>query len=169
MQVQQDAEDAGHAGAGGPQAHDAGVQRAAGTARQTAEERLEVTQVDAEDGRLGDAHAGGHGGGQRHRLDLLILALEGDGQRRTALRHIGGACQRQPVGVAELGQLAEVDDGVHVVDTGHNGDGIQTAHDEGTDAERQLDQGLNAVDDAVLQRAQLYAAAFQSGTSATRQ
>ena len=34
--------------------------------------------------------------------------------------------------------LAKVDQGVHMVDTGHNGDGVQTAHDEGTDAERQL-------------------------------
>ena len=44
-----------------------------------------------------------------------------------------------------------------MVDTGHNGDGVQTAHDEGTDAERQLDQGLNAVDDAVLQRGEDWA------------
>ena len=37
-----------------------------------------------------------------------------------------------------------------MVNAGHDGDGIQTAHDEGTDAEGQLDEGLHAVDDAVL-------------------
>ena len=148
--MQQDTEDAGHAGAGGTQAHNAGVERTAGTARQTAQEGLKVAQVDAEDGRLSDAHEGRHGGGQCHGFDLLILALEGDGQGCTALGHVGGAGQRQPVCVAELGQLAEVNDRVHMVNAGHDGDGIQTAHDEGTDAEGQLDEGLHAVDDAVL-------------------
>ena len=45
MQVQQDAEDAGDAGAGGTQPRDAGVPCAAGTADQTAEEGPEAAQV----------------------------------------------------------------------------------------------------------------------------
>ena len=157
MQMQQDAEDAGHAGAGGTQAGHAGIQSAAGTADQTADKGLKVAQVDTEDGGLGNAHAGRKGGGQGHRLNFGVLALEGNGKSGTALGNVGGTGQGQPVGEAKLGQLAKVDQGVHMVDTGHNGDGVQTAHDEGTDAERQLDQGLNAVDDAVLQRGEDWA------------
>ena len=88
--------------------------------------------------------------GQGHRLDLAVLALEGHSQSGTALAHVGGAGQRQPEGQAVLGQLAQVDDGVHVVDAGHNGDGVQAAHHKGTDAEGQGDQSLDTADDAVL-------------------
>ena len=151
MQVQQNAEDAGDAGAGGAQPHDAGVQRTAGTAGQTAEEGLEVAQVHAEDGRLGDAHAGRQSRGQSHGLDLGVLALEGNGQSGTALRHVGGAGQRQPVGVAVTGQLTQIDQGVHVVDTGDHSDRIQAAHDEGADAVGHGDQCLYAGDDAIFQ------------------
>ena len=149
--MQQDAEDTGDAGAGGTQTHDAGVPCAAGTAQQAAEEGLEVAQVHAEDGRLGDAHAGGQGRGQGHGLDLGVLALEGHGQSGTALCHVGGAGQRQPVGIAVAGQLAQVDQGVHVVDAGHDGDRVQAAHDEGADAVGQGDEGLHAGDDVVFQ------------------
>ena len=138
MQMQQDAEDAGHAGAGGTKAGHTGIQSATGTADQTADKGLKVAQVDAEDGGLGNAHAGRKGGGQGHRLNFGVLALEGNGKSGTALGNVGGTGQGQPVGEAKLGQLAKVDQGVHMVDTGHNGDGVQTAHDEGTDAERQL-------------------------------
>ena len=151
VQVQQDAEDAGDAGAGGTQPHDAGIQRAAGAAGQTAEEGLEVAQIHAEDGRFGDAHAGGQGGRQSHGLDLGVAGLEGNGQSGAALRHVGGAGQRQPVGVAVAGQLTQIDQGVHVVDTGHDGDRVQAAHEEGADAVGQGDEGLHAGDDAVFQ------------------
>ena len=73
-----------------------------------------------------------------HKVSVSLHSFEGNGKSGTALGNVGGTGQGQPVGEAKLGQLAKVDQGVHMVDTGHNGDGVQTAHDEGTDAERQL-------------------------------
>ena len=110
--MQQDAEDAGYAGAGGTKAGHTGIQSATGTADQTADKGLKVAQVDAEDGGLGNAHAGRKGGGQGHRLNFGVLALEGNGKSGTALGNVGGTGQGQPVGEAKLGQLAKVDQGV---------------------------------------------------------
>ena len=88
--------------------------------------------------------------GRATALVLPFLRLEGDGQGGGALCHVGGRSQGQPVGHTVHGQLAHVDDGVHMMDTGDNGGGIQTAHDQAADAERQGEQGLDAADDAVF-------------------
>ena len=44
------------------------------------------------------------------------------------------------VGDAVHGQLAHINDGVHMMDTGHHGGGVEAAHDEAADAEGQGEQ-----------------------------
>ena len=109
-----------------------------------------MAQVDTEDGGLGDAHEAGEGRGKGNGFGLAVLGLEGYRQGGRALSHIGGGGQGEPVGHAVHGQLAHVDDGVHVVDAGHHGCGVQTAHDETAQAQGKSEQGLNTADDAVL-------------------
>lgn len=80
----------------------------------------------------------------------MIAGFERHCERRAALRNVRRRGERQPIGQAELTELAEVDDGVHVVDTGHHRGRVQSAHDERTKAERDGDQPLDAVDDVGL-------------------
>lgn len=63
---------------------------------------------------------------------------------------VGSAGDGQPVGHAVLGELAQVDGGVHLVDTGNDRGSIEQADDKGTDAEGQGQQGLDQTEDGVL-------------------
>lgn len=69
---------------------------------------------------------------------------------RATLSDVGGASDGQPVGHAVLGELAQVDGGVHLVDTGNDRGGIEQADDKGTDAEGQGQKGLDQTEDGVL-------------------
>ena len=150
VQVQQDAEDAGHARAGRAQADDRGIQRAACAANRAGDKRAEEPQVDAEDGRFGDTHERGKRSGQRHGFELFVPGLECDCERRAALRDIRRRGQRQPVGQAVGTDLAEVNDRVHMVDARDDRRRIQAAHDERTNTERDGDQPLHAVDHEIF-------------------
>ena len=124
--------------------------RAPTAAPAAADEGLDEAEVHAEDGGLGDAHEGGEGGGGCEALDLSALGLEGDGEAGTALADVGGASDGQPVGDAVLGELAQVDGGVHLVQAGYDGGGVQATDDGGPDAQGQGEQELDAAQDGVL-------------------
>ena len=150
IETEQQAEQTGHASAAGPQACQGGVHSACRPANGTANKGLEVAQIDAEDGGLSDAHEAGEGRGQSYGLGLAVFSLEGHRQGGCSLGHIGGGGQGEPVGYAVHGQLAHVDDRVHMVDASHHGGGVQAAHHETAQTQGQSEQGLNTADDAVF-------------------
>ena len=150
--MQQNTKNTGHARAGRTKADNRGIQRTARTADRRGNKRTDKAQVDTEDGRLGNTHERGKRCGQRHRLELLVLGFERNCESRTALCDISRRCQRQPIGQAVGTELSKVDDGVHVMDAGNNGGCVQPAHDERTNAKRNGNQPLHAVDDKVLDR-----------------
>lgn len=149
-QAQQDTEDTGNAGAGRSKRGERADQGTATAADAAGDEGLKETQVHAEDGRLGNAHKGGQSRRKRQALDLGIAGLKGNGKRGTTLGDIGSAGDGQPVGHAVLGELAQVDGGVHLVDTGNDRGSIEQADDKGTDAEGQGEQSLDQAEDGVL-------------------
>lgn len=101
------------------------------------DEGLKEAQVHTEDGRLGNAHEGGQCRRKGQALDLGVASLKGDGERGSTLGDAGSAGDGQPVAHAILGELAQVDGGAHLVDTGNDRGSIEQADDEGTDAEGQ--------------------------------
>ena len=114
------------------------------------DEGLKEAQVHTKDGRLGNAHEGGQSRRKRQAFDLGIAGLKGNGERGATLGDVGCAGDGQPVSHAVLGELAQVDGGVHLVDTGDDRGGIEQADDKGTDAEGQGQQGLDQTEDGVL-------------------
>ncbi len=63
---------------------------------------------------------------------------------------VGGTGNGQPIGHAVLGKLAQVDGGVHLVNTGDDRGGIEQADDKGTDAKGQGEQSLDQTEDGIL-------------------
>lgn len=119
-QAQQDTEDTGNTRAGGSQRGERADQGTATAADATGDEGLKEAQVHTKDGRLGNAHEGGQSRRKRQALDLGIAGLKGNGERGATLGDIGSASDGQPVSHAVLGELAQVDGGVHLVDTGND-------------------------------------------------
>ncbi len=68
--------------------------------------------------------------GKRQALNLGIAGLKGNGKRCATLGDVCSAGDGQPVGHAVLGELAQVDGGVHLVDTGNDRGGIEQADDK---------------------------------------
>lgn len=149
-QAQQDTEDTGNARAGSSKRGERADQGTATAADAAGDEGLKETQIHAEDGRLGNAHEGGQSRRKRQALNLGIASLKGNGERSATLGDVGGTGDGQPIGHAILGELAQVDGGVHLVDTGNDRGGIEQADDKGTDAEGQGQQGLDQTEDGVL-------------------
>lgn len=149
-QAQQDTEDTGNARAGGGQRSERADQGTATAADAASDEGLKETQVHTKDGRLGNAHEGGQGRRKRQALDLGIAGLKGNSERGATLGDVGSAGDGQPVSHAVLGELSQVDGGVHLVDTRNDRGGIEQADDKGTDAEGQGQQGLDQTEDGVL-------------------
>ena len=149
-QAQQDTEDTGNARAGGSQRGERADQGAATAADAAGDEGLKEAQVHTKDGRLGNTHEGGQSRRKRQALDLGIAGLKGNGERGATLSDVGSAGDGQPVGHAILGELTQVDGGVHLVDTGNDRGGIEQADDKGTDAEGQGQQGLDQTEDGVF-------------------
>lgn len=125
-QAQQDTEDTRNACAGGGQRSECADQGTATAADAAGDEGLKEAQVHTKDGRLGNAHEGGQGRRKRQALDLGIAGLKGNGERGATLGDVGGTGDGQPVGHAVLGELAQVDGGVHLVDTGSDPWGHRT-------------------------------------------
>ena len=73
-------------------------------------------------------------------LTLVSLLLRATARAAPPCATLAALGQRQPVGIAVTGQLAQVDQGVHVADAGHDGDRVQAAHDEGADAVGRVDE-----------------------------
>ena len=149
-QAQQDTEDTGNARAGGGQRSERADQGTATAADAAGDEGLKEAQVHTKDGRLGNAHEGGQGRRKRQALDLGIASLKGNGERGATLGDVGSTGDGQPVGHTVLGELGQVDGGVHLVDTGNDRGGIEQANDKGTDAEGQGEPGLDQAEDGVL-------------------
>ena len=149
-QAQQDAKDAGNAGAGSRERGERADQGAAAAADAAGDEGLKEAQVHTKDGRLGNTHEGRQGRRKRQALDLGVARLKGNGERGATLGDVGSTGNGQPIGHAVLGELAKIDGGVHLVDTGNDRGSIEQADDEGTDAKGQGEQGLNQTEDGVL-------------------
>lgn len=149
-QAQQDTEDTRNARAGGGQRSERADQGAATATDAAGDEGLKEAQVHTKDGRLGNAHEGGQGRRKRQTLDLGIAGLKGNGERGTTLGDVGSAGDGQPIGHTVLSELAQIDGGVHLVDTGNDRGGIEQADDKGTDAEGQGEQGPNQTENGVL-------------------
>lgn len=149
-QAQQDTEDTGDARAGSSKRGERADQGTATAANAAGDEGLKEAQVHTKDGRLGNTHEGGQSRRKRQALDLGIAGFKGNGERCATLGDIGSAGNGQPVGHTVLGELAQVDGGVHLVDTGNDRGGIEQTDDKGTDAEGQGQQGLDQTEDGVL-------------------
>lgn len=149
-QAQQNAKDTRNARTGGGQRSERANQGTATAADAASDEGLKEAQVHTEDGRLGNAHEGGQGRRKRQALNLGIAGLKGNGERGTTLGDVGGTGDGQPVGHTVLGELSQVDGGVHLVDTRNDRGGIEQADDKGTYAEGQSEQGLDQTEDGFL-------------------
>ena len=102
MEAEQQPEEARHAGTAGAQSHKRGVHRARRSTDGAADKGLEMPEVHAEDGRLGNAHEAGEGRGERHGFQLAVPGLQRNRQRRRALGHVRRRRKGQPVGHAVL-------------------------------------------------------------------
>lgn len=125
-QAQQDTEDTRNARTGSGKRGERADQGAATATDAAGDEGLKEAQVHTKDGRLGNTHEGGQGRRKCQTLDLGIAGLKGNGKRGATLSDVGSAGDGQPVGHTVLGELTQVDGGVHLVDTGNDRGGHRT-------------------------------------------
>ena len=150
IQTEQNTKQTRYTCSAGAKLYNRSKESAARAADAAADKGLKIPQIHTKNRRLRNSHKCAERRRKRHGFCSCILCFYRNCKRRRSLCEICRRRQRQPICNPVLCKLSNINDGIHVMDSGNNRRRIKRAHNKAANPKRKRNQPLNAVNNAIF-------------------